>query len=43
MCDAACAEQGAVWALFEPDAPLAERTDQLAREKYSQPRYNQKR
>jgi lipoyl(octanoyl) transferase len=43
MCDEASSSLGAQWAAFEPDAPLAERTDALARQKYSQTSYNQKR
>ena len=42
MCDAACSAQGARWVGFEPDAPLAERTRELMRQKYSQASYNQK-
>ncbi len=43
MCDEACSGQGARWAAFGPDAPLAERAEALVRQKYSQPSYNQKR
>ena len=43
MCDVAHVEQGASWAGFEPDAPLAARARELAQSKYSQPSYNQKR
>ena len=43
MCDAAREEQGADWTAFEADPQLADRAHQLAREKYSQSRYNQKR
>ena len=43
MCDAARDEQGANWCVFELDAPLAERARELARQKYSQAGYNQKR
>jgi lipoate-protein ligase A len=43
MCDEGCSGQGAKWAEFKPDAPLAERAQELARQKYSQASYNQKR
>jgi lipoyl(octanoyl) transferase len=43
MCEAARAELGAEWVEFELDAPLSERVGELARQKYSQPSYNQKR
>jgi hypothetical protein len=43
MCDVACSGQAAQWVKFEPDAPLAEQTQALVRQKYSQPSYNQKR
>ena len=43
MCDVACSGQAAQWVKFEPDAPLAERAQQLVLQKYSQPSYNQKR
>jgi len=43
MCDVARVEQGALWVAFDPDAPLAERALELARQKYSQPSYNRKR
>ena len=43
MCDMARAEQGADWLAFAPDAPLTERAQELARQKYSQASYNQKR
>jgi len=43
MCDAAREGQCADWTAFHPDAPLAERTLQLVRQKYSQADYNQKR
>jgi hypothetical protein len=43
MCDVACAEQGANWVVIKPDAPLAERASDLARQKYSQASFNQKR
>jgi len=43
MCDVACAEQAANWVVIEPDAPLAERASDLARQKYSQANFNQKR
>ena len=43
MCDEACSGQGVRWVQFEPDAPLAERAQALARQKYSQAGYNQKR
>jgi len=39
----ACASYGAAWVNFEPDAALAEGAQQLARQKYSEPAYNQKR
>jgi len=41
--DAAREQQGADWMAFEADPQLADRAHQLAREKYSQSRYNQKR
>ncbi len=43
MCGEACSAQGARWVEFEPDAPLAEQAHALARLKYSQASYNQKR
>jgi lipoate-protein ligase A len=43
MCSEAGAGQGAQWVEFQPDAPLAERAHELARLKYSQASYNQKR
>jgi lipoate-protein ligase A len=43
MCDVACSTQGAQWVAFELDTPLAERAQELARQKYSQASYNQKR
>jgi len=43
MREAAHADQGARWTVFEPDAQLAERAQQLAEKKYSQPTYNRKR
>ena len=43
MCDVACSGQGAQWVTFELDAPLAERAQELARQKYSQADYNRKR
>jgi hypothetical protein len=43
MCDVASTGQGAQWVTFEPDAPLAERAQELARQKYSQASYNRKR
>jgi lipoate-protein ligase A len=43
MCTVVGAEQGIGWMEFVPDAPLNERSVTLAREKYSQPDYNQKR
>jgi len=43
MRDVGRVEQGASWVGFEPDAPLVERARELARQKYSQAGYNQKR
>ena len=43
MCDVASAKYGAHWVRFEPDAALSERAHELARQKYSQAAYNQKR
>ena len=43
MCDQARSSQGAQWAAFQPDAPLAERARELVQQKYSQSTYNQKR
>jgi lipoyl(octanoyl) transferase len=43
MCDVARATQDADWAEFKPDAPLTERAQELARQKYSHAQYNQKR
>ena len=43
MCDAARAERAADWTDFEVDPQLADRARQLASEKYSQSRFNQKR
>ncbi len=43
MCDVAREEQAADWTTFEADPQLADRAHQLASEKYSQSRYNQKR
>jgi lipoate-protein ligase A len=43
MCDVACAQYGAGWVKFEPDAALSERAQELALQKYSQASYNQKR
>jgi lipoyl(octanoyl) transferase len=37
------ANYGARWRDFEPDAAIRERADELVRQKYSQPAYNQKR
>jgi lipoate-protein ligase A len=39
----ASARHGASWLTFEPDTELVERARELARRKYSQPSYNQKR
>jgi lipoyl(octanoyl) transferase len=39
----ACDTYGAAWVKFEPDTALGERAQELARQKYSQPAYNQKR
>jgi lipoate-protein ligase A len=43
MGDVARAEEGADWLAFAPDGPLTERAQELARQKYSQASYNQKR
>jgi len=43
VCDAARAEHGADWVTFQPDAALTQRAQELARQKYSQATYNQKR
>jgi len=43
MCAEARSSQHTEWVDFLPDAPLAERTQALARHKYSQATYNQKR
>jgi lipoate-protein ligase A len=43
MCEVGRVEQGVSWVEFEPDAPLLERSRELARQKYSQAGYNQKR
>jgi lipoate-protein ligase A len=43
MCDAARAEPGAKWVESKLESPLSERARELARQKYSQPSYNQKR
>ena len=43
MCDVARAEHGVAWATFQPDAALSQRAQELARQKYSQASYNQKR
>jgi hypothetical protein len=43
MCAVARDEQDAVWTAFEADPQLADRAHQLALEKYSQTRYNQRR
>ena len=43
MCAVACARHGAGWVKFELDTALNERAQELARRKYSQPAYNQKR
>ena len=43
MCEVARAGQGADWTAFHPDAQLAERALQFARQKYSEADYNQKR
>ena len=43
MCDTARAEHGAEWMEFELEAPLSERARELARQRYSQPSYNQRR
>jgi lipoate-protein ligase A len=43
MCQAAREEQGAQWAPLPPEDCLTARVLQLARDKYSQPTYNQKR
>ncbi len=43
MCDAAHAQWGACWEEIKLDAPLNEQAFELARLKYSQPGYNQKR
>jgi lipoyl(octanoyl) transferase len=39
----ACCQYGARWVEFEPDQALSERAEELARQKYSQAAYNQKR
>jgi hypothetical protein len=43
MCAVAWAKYGARWETFDPDPPLSERAQELARRKYSQPAYNRKR
>jgi lipoate-protein ligase A len=43
MCDVAGSGQGAQWMAFQPDPPLAEHAQALARQKYSQASYNRKR
>jgi lipoyl(octanoyl) transferase len=43
MCAVACAKFGARWVKFELDTALRERAQQLARQKYAQPTYSQKR
>jgi lipoate-protein ligase A len=43
MCDVGRSEIGADWKAFEPDDALMNRTEELARLKYSQASYNQKR
>jgi lipoyl(octanoyl) transferase len=43
MCDTARSGQTARWADLQPDAPLAELAQALARQKYSRAAYNQKR
>jgi lipoate-protein ligase A len=43
MCDVAGLEQNAGWVALKPDDSLAEQTRELARRKYSQASYNQKR
>jgi lipoate-protein ligase A len=43
MCDVGRVEQGASWVEFKPNAPLVEQARELARQKYSQAGYNQKR
>ena len=43
MCDVALTGQAAQWVVFAPDSPLVEHAKTLARQKYSQPPYNQKR
>jgi hypothetical protein len=43
MCAAGRSAQGAQWTEFTPDAPLAEHALALARQKYVQAAYNQKR
>jgi lipoate-protein ligase A len=43
MCHVASARYAARWAKLEPDTPLKEQAQELARRRYSQPAYNQKR
>jgi lipoate-protein ligase A len=43
MCDVGCSGQAAQWVKFELDAPLADQAQALARQKYAQATYNQKR
>ncbi len=43
MCDVAEREERAEWVRFEPDALVLARAEELARRKYSQPGYNEKR
>ncbi len=43
VCDVAVRDFGAQWAEFDPDTWLRERAEALAREKYAQAAYNQKR
>jgi len=43
MCAARQVEQGATWVSFNPDAKLMQAAQDLARRKYSQALYNQKR
>jgi len=43
MCEVARGVYAAEWMDFQPDAPLAERAQALARQKYSQAGYNRKR
>jgi hypothetical protein len=43
MCEVACVHYGVGWVEFEPDTLLSERAQELARQRYSQASYNQKR